>query len=195
VAALTLLSSYKGDTSRIVVQAIASGLGDLQSVMFEEPVEVRSDLKRFALKLFSPLAATLGWEPVAGEAHENALLRPLVLSRAGKLGDEAVFAESHGRFLRYIGGDKEAIHPDLREAVFGTVLRKGGQHEFDALIELYKGETAADQKVIILRALGSAPDRAVMEAAMAFTMSSEVRDQDTFDALCTMDSATDPRPL
>ena len=91
-----------------------------------------------------------------------------------------MFAESKGRFGRYIGGEKEAIHPDLREAVFGTVLRKGGQEEFDALIKLYKSESAADQKVIILRALGSAPTQGVMEAAMEFAMSSEVRDQDTY---------------
>ena len=40
---------------------------------------------------------------------------------AGALGDEAVFAECHDRFVKYIAGDASAIHPDLRHAVFSTV--------------------------------------------------------------------------
>ena len=50
----------QGDMSRIVVVAIAEGFGALQSIMFQEPVEVRAGLKRFGLKLFAPLAAKLG---------------------------------------------------------------------------------------------------------------------------------------
>jgi len=191
VAALKMLSSYQGDMSRIVVVAIAEGFGALQSIMFQEPVEVRAGLKRFGLKLFAPLAAKLGWNPTDSDSHESALLRPLVLRWAGALGDEAVFAECHDRFVKYIAGDASAIHPDLRHAVFSTVLKKGGQHEFDALVKLYADADAADQKVIILRSLGAASDRAVMQAVIDFTMTGDaVRDQDIYIPIAYLASNT-----
>eukprot|EP00729_Bicosta_minor_P010942 gene10942-26456_t len=130
--------------------------------MFQEPVEVRAGLKRFGLKLFAPLAAKL-----------------------------AVFAECHDRFVKYIAGDASAIHPDLRHAVFSTVLKKGGQHEFDALVKLYADADAADQKVIILRSLGAASDRAVMQAVIDFTMTGDaVRDQDIYIPIAYLASNT-----
>lgn len=61
------------------------------------------------------------------------------------------------------------------------MLKKGGQHEFDALVKLYADADAADQKVIILRSLGAASDRAVMQAVIDFTMTGDaVRDQDIY---------------
>jgi aminopeptidase 2 len=32
-------------------------------------------------------------------------------------------------FVKWTKGDKSAIHPDLRSAVFGIAIKNGGQHE------------------------------------------------------------------
>ena len=181
VAALKMLSGYQGDMSRIVVVAILEGLNDVSSIMFQEPEAVQANFRKFQLKLFSPLAAKLGWAPSADDSHEVALLRPVVLRRAGSLGDEAVVAECQALFLKYAAGDADAIHPDLRHAVFSTVLKKGGRAEFDALVKLYAEADAADQKVIILRSLGATVDTELMQAVLDFTMTGDaVRDQDIY---------------
>ena len=53
-----------------------------------------SGLERFALALYAPLAAHLGWEPVPGELHLNALLRTLCNGRAAQLGDAKALKEA-----------------------------------------------------------------------------------------------------
>ena len=99
---------------------------------------------------------------------------------SGLSGDDAIAQDAHSRFMRYVDGDTEAIHPDLREVVFKIVMRKGGRHEYDALIALYTAADAADQRVTILKALGATADRGVMDLVMEFTMSTAVRDQDVY---------------
>ena len=32
-------------------------------------------------------------------------------------------------YSKWMKGDKSAIHPDLRSAVFGIAIKNGGQHE------------------------------------------------------------------
>jgi aminopeptidase 2 len=123
------------------------------------------------------------------------MLRPLVLRQAGKLGDQSVLAEARDRFARYVGGEAAAIHPDLRHAVFATVLGKGGASELEALLGLYRAADSADQKVIVLRSLGAAPDVTTMEAVVAFTMGaegteSEVRDQDKYIPIAYLASSS-----
>jgi len=126
IGALQLLSSFAGESSYIVLRAIKSGLSDLQSIMFQQPPEVRAGLKRFALKIFQPVMAKLGWDKVEGEPHEHSMLRPLALSVSGHAGDDAI--ECNERFGRYVDGDTSAIHPDLRDVVFGIVMKQGGTH-------------------------------------------------------------------
>jgi aminopeptidase N len=50
--------------------------------------------------------------------------------------------------------DKSAIHPNLRAAIFGIVIRTGGSSEYFALKKEWQTTTSVDGKEIILRALG-----------------------------------------
>ena len=47
-------------------------------------------------------------------------------------------ATAQDRFRRYVEGDAEAIHPNLRSGVFSAVIAHGGQAEFDQLQRIYE---------------------------------------------------------
>ena len=175
---LKLLPSYAREQSFVVVSNISHRLAELQSVMFEEPEEIQLKLSELARDFFSPMAERLGWEAIDGESHENALLRPVVIGRAAKLGDPALLDQCRERFARFADGDAGAIHPDLRGAVFSTILKYGGMDEFDQLVSIYKKSDASDAKVTVLRALGSSQLAEVHVRALEFTMGGDVRDQD-----------------
>lgn len=175
---LKLLPSYGREQSFVVVSNISHRLAELQSVMFEEPEEIQLKLSDLARDFFAPMAERLGWETIEGESHEDALLRPVVIGRAAKLGDPALLDQCRERFARFAGGDAGAIHPDLRGAVFSTILKYGGAEEFDLLVAIYKKADAADEKVTVLRAIGSSQLAEVHKQALEFTMGGDVRDQD-----------------
>lgn len=82
-----------------------------------------------------------------GEKHTDAMLRALVISKASRYGDPAMLSESQKRFEKFVSGESESIHPDLRPGVFASVLAAGGNEEFDALVKLY---TNSETQVITL---------------------------------------------
>ena len=183
-SALALARSYAAEENDTIVGLISGNLADLQAIFAAEPEPVQAQLAAFALKIFGPMAARVGWEAVEGESFQQKMLRPMLISRTGKLGDPAVLADSRARFGRYVAGDAAAIHPDLRTAVFSTVLKADGMPAFEQLIALYDAADAADQKVNVLRSLGASTDPAVHAAVLDFTLSSgRVRDQDVFCAI------------
>jgi hypothetical protein len=72
---------------------------------------------RYALALFGPMAARVGMDPKKDDSHADAMLRPMLIGRAGKLGDAKIVAECKARFAKFVAGDDSAVHPDIRGAV------------------------------------------------------------------------------
>jgi hypothetical protein len=73
-------------------------------------------------------------------------------------GHQEVIAEAKRRFQRYFDcGDKGAIPPSLRSAIFGITIHSAGaqsEDEYRAVLEEWKTTTSVDGKDIALRALG-----------------------------------------
>lgn len=70
-------------------------------------------------------------------------------------GSFRVISEAQRRFHLYTSGeDKKAIHPNLRSAVFRTVVSNGGRPEYTAVQDEYLHTTSVDGKEICLYSLG-----------------------------------------
>lgn len=145
----------------------------------EQPAAVTDSIKLFQRRMFSPLAAKLGWSfDDKKESFLTGQLRTLAIASAGKAGDPSVINEAQSRFKSFLAGDKQVIHPNLRGAVFSIVLREGGVEAYEAVLRLYQETTIADQKLIALSALGSTRDPALLQRTLDFSMSEGVRPQD-----------------
>ena len=61
-----------------------------------------------------------------------------MISGAARAGEPETLAAAQDRFRRYVAGDAEAIHPNLRGGVFAAVIIYGGAVEFDQLQKIYE---------------------------------------------------------
>jgi hypothetical protein len=58
-------------------------------------------------------------------------------------------------FKSYISDTPTAINPNLRRAIFATVLPSGTESDFSVLLKIYRTTPSADEREDIWRDLGS----------------------------------------
>jgi len=154
----------------------------MSSVFYEDQV-ISAGLKKLSRDIFGPNAKSLGWEyPDSEKAdHLKSLKRTLSLREAAKADDPDTVKECQARFERYVKGDKDAIHPNLRTTIFSTVLRNAdaakAKQVLDVLIDSYKTAETADQKNALLLSMGASP-HLVKEALALALDDSVVKPQD-----------------
>ena len=81
-------------------------------------------------------------------------------------------------FSQYAKGER--IDDNLKGQVLKIVAWNGNAKTFDALLSIYKKETNALDKVRCLAALGLFKDKALCSRALKYSLSKEVKYQDTF---------------
>jgi aminopeptidase N len=90
----------------------------------------------------------------------------------------SVIAEAQHQFKQYFGGDKSAIHPNLRLAVFRIAIRYGGASEYEAVKNEWSTTTSIDGKETALASLGQIHDRITLLPDLLSFMFSTVAVQD-----------------
>ena len=174
--ALEFVSSYKNETNYTVWVELATGLARLEQILHKN-LRLSTLLEKFICDLFSPLAENLGWNKKEGELHTDILLRSLAISRAGRSGDKKIITEAKKRFNKLQRGGH--INPDIRGAIYTVVASSGGIKEYKILIKKYKKETLHEEKNRIGDALGDFKNPKILEMACVFSISKDVRPQDT----------------
>ena len=180
--ALDFLSAYKSEDNYMVWVEIATGLSKIEQLVTKTPME--EDFKKFMHDLFSPLALRFGWNKKKKELHSATLLRPLVLSRAGLAGNKKIIKEAKEKFaLLQRGG---SVSPDVRSSVYTILARHGGTKEYKILIKKYKKETLHEEKNRIGNALGFFPNPKILAFVCKFSLSKDVRMQDTIGIISSV---------
>ncbi len=189
--ALEFLSSYKKEDNYTVWLEIAMGLGRLEQLLVPRhtrnlrPKEnIKTNLDKLIIELFSPLAFELGWDKKKKEMHTNTLLRSLVISRVGRSGDKKIIAEARKKFAIIQKG--KYVNPDIRGAVYSIIAKWGGEKEYRTFLASYKKETLHEEKNRIGGALGYFCDRKILKLACEFAFSDNVRKQDTIGIISSV---------
>ena len=117
-----------------------------------EPKDVRDALKAFTRELAAPKARSLGWTFAADEDHIQRQFKAVSLShfeytydsrcsrwpvspttqsnfQSGSTNRHRIVKVAMDMFSKWAKGDKSAIHPDLRSAVFAIAVKNGGKQE------------------------------------------------------------------
>ena len=89
-----------------------------------------------------------------------------------------IISEATRRFEAYVKGDKDAIHPSLRLAVFSIAIRESGETAYQAVREEYTKTTSIDGKETCLLAMGKVQTKALAEDFLNFQFSDKVAVQD-----------------
>lgn len=94
----------------------------------------------------------------------------------------SIIAEAQRQFQLYMGGDKAAIHPNLRLAVFKIAIRYGGVSEYEAVKKEWSTTSSIDGKEIALASLGRIQDTKTLLPDFLSFMFSTVAFQDIHTA-------------
>lgn len=175
--ALEFLKAYKHEDNYTVWLEIAMGLARIEQLTSKTKI----NLNPLIIELFSPIATKLSWDKKENENHTDTLLRSLSISRAGRAGDQKIITKSRKKFLQIQNGDN--VSPDIRGAIYSIVATHGKISDYKSLVKLYKKETLHEEKNRIGNALGDFSDPKILEQVCKFSMSENVRIQDTASIL------------
>lgn len=178
--ALNFASAYKNETSYAVWSELERGLAMVDMLVSQE--SFYKDYKEYCRDIFAPMVKKVGWRRKNTDGHSDILLRELILSNAGKYGDESVIEKARALFNN-VKDSKNPVSADLRGVVYNTVARYGGSAEYEKLLKMYKSATLHEEKGRIGYALGCFNEKNLLERTLAFSLSSNVRNQDTISII------------
>ncbi|XP_078620093.1 puromycin-sensitive aminopeptidase-like isoform X4 [Branchiostoma floridae x Branchiostoma japonicum] len=173
---LRVMEAFVNESNYTVWSDLSANIASLATLL--SGTDCYPQFKLFVQDLFKLVGEKLGWEPKDGEGHLDAMLRSIVLSHLGKYGHQATIAEANQRLEEHISGTR-TLAADLRGPVYATVLRHGDEKTYEKLLDLLRKADLHEEKVRILRSLGSVSQPELIQRVLEFALSSEVRSQDT----------------
>ncbi len=150
---LSFLEAFPAEGNYLVWSEVLSSLGKVRRT-FSSDEQVSEGLRQYALKLTTAAVEKIGWRFQPNDDYLTGQLRALLLSSAGLSGHKATVDEAQKRFQAFIDGDKTAIHPSLRSAVFKIAVKNGGKDAYKAVQHEYLNTTSVDGKEITLQSMG-----------------------------------------
>ena len=172
---LDFVRSYFEEDDYLVTLEVAENLNFLYLILSKEIFW--DEIINYNREFFSMMHERLGWDPREGERHTDALLRNIVISSLGKLGDKQIIEEAKRRFDNSLRRS-DILNPDLRNVVYTLVAWDGGSRTYNQLIELYRKAPTQEEKIRFLGALSSFKDEKLLLESLKFSLSKEVRSQD-----------------
>jgi len=185
---LALIKNYDEEKQYVVWEQILGTIAGLRAAFVFEDQSLRDQLKAFQRQLVSSKAHELGWEFKDGDDHIQSQFKAMLFASAGSAGDEKIIKAAQDLFAKFAAGDKNAIHPNIRGAVYGIALRNGGEKEFDALLNEYKNTPDADRRNTALRSLGNGKTESLRQRALDLSLSDDVKSQDLYLPLANLRS-------
>jgi aminopeptidase 2 len=126
---LSLFKGFDTETEFVVWSEIIARIGSVQAAWIFEDKTVRDGLEKFLLDLTSKRAHELGWTFSDKDGHVEQQMKAMMFGSAGLSGDKEIIKAAKEMFAKCMGGDKSAVHPNIRGSVFSMALKYGGQEE------------------------------------------------------------------
>jgi len=178
---LDLVTRFRSDETRIVIEGLAGFLETLGNRLVTEPD--RPLLGRFITDLYEPLVGSLGWETRPQEGDEPKLARAAVLWTLGTLArPPELIREMTERLERY-WADPASLDPTLAAIVLRLCARVGGPERFDRYVARYQKAATPEDRDRYLVALGDFAEPSLTSTILKLTLSDAVRGQDLWKPL------------
>lgn len=185
---LSLLQGFDSEGEYIVWDEVTLRIGALRDAWIFEDETVNKALKAFQKDIVSKKANELGWEFTDSDDHMTQRLKGLVFGKAALAGDESTKEAALDLFDKFIKGNRDAVHPNLRANVFAVALVYGGEAEYNALVKEYETAKQSSERNTALRSLGFARDPALIQRTLAYSLSDAVKTQDLYMPLSALRS-------
>lgn len=187
---LDFISNYMLDAGYPLNMQISSHLMGLNMLTYN--LEVNKKVKDVALAYFRNAVKRIGYYPKKGEDELVKLFRPRAIAGLGLLGDEEAERFADENFKKALSG---SFDPDLSPAVLSISAWNGGGEVFESIREAYLKEEFPEKKVRLLSSLGSFKNKELCSRALDYSLSKEVRLQDSFYIPAAVSSNPEGREL
>jgi aminopeptidase N len=167
---LAIARSAEDAQDSIVLKATAQQLAAVDDLYRDQPGQAA--YRAFARARLAPAFSRLGWDPKAGEADNDTLLRSTLLTTLGQLDDPAVIAEAQRRFAASLAAPG-ALTGTTRQIVLRIVATHADIATWDQLHALARSATDPTDKTRLYRYLGASLDPALAERALALALTRE----------------------
>jgi puromycin-sensitive aminopeptidase len=172
VQLLRLMQAYENETDYTVWVELATALNKLRNLILSQ--EYYPKFEEYCRKLFRKAGRRLGWQAKPDEGHAQTLLRSLILGQLILFDDEKTLDYGVKLFKR-----SKSIPSDLRSVVYRAVAQRGDELDHKMFVERYKNEQFSEEKDRLGRALGQFKQEKILKKTLEFSMSDNVRAQDT----------------
>lgn len=171
LSALEFLPAYERETNYTVWVEITSGLMRVRNLL--EDKNTRKVYDAFVIEMMQEVKKFVGYVPEKEESHTKALLRTMVLSTLGILGDKETVA-----WAQKLWKKPAVIAGDMRSTVYAIIASHGGEKEFNTLSKMYQKATMHEEKNRLGSSLGEFENTKLLAKALEFSLSKNVRNQD-----------------
>jgi puromycin-sensitive aminopeptidase len=176
---LEVVAALGAETDPDVLQTLRAPLGFLADQI--APAAGAATLVRlrgWLVECFGQQLETLGWEPAARESDETKLRRAAVLAILGEIAEwEPVVAEAERRFPRWLA-NRASLEPNLADTVATLAARVGNEARFDSILSALGKACTPQERRRLLLSLAEFRERALVDRALAITLTETVQTQD-----------------
>jgi len=174
---MTLVPGFATEHTNGVLSNVTERLDFIDEYL--TTAESRPRLQRYIRSLFTPLYQEIGFTSANVDSDERRALRATLISTLGvTAGDEQVARSARAALDRALSGGAP-LDSTLASAIVAVAATNGDAALFDALVSASERSTSGDQKYRYLYALGGLRHPALIERALAYSLTSKLRSQDT----------------
>ncbi|MBI2543362.1 MAG: M1 family metallopeptidase [Candidatus Aenigmarchaeota archaeon] len=175
---MDFLEYYRNEDNYLVLSSIYSNLRYIYFVFFED-LDIWPKFKNHHKAAFRKVFNKLGWEPAINESQRDSLLRELSIRYLTFAEDQEILKAGAEKFENYLRKQSE-LNPDLRSPIFNMVASQGDENVYKKLLGLYMKSQTLEEKRAVLIAFGQFKNPNLLEKALNFSLTSNVRTQDMF---------------
>jgi aminopeptidase N len=174
---LTLASGFGNEQANGVFGEVSSRLLFLHEYLTS--ADTRPKYEQFVRSLVRPLYAELGINASPGDADDKRELRGTAIHTLDMAGnDPTLAAEARAALEKSLSGTAP-IDASAANAIAAVAARHGDQALFDQLLNASQRATSPDERYRYLYALGAFEDPSLIDRGLNFSLTADLRTQDT----------------
>jgi len=123
-ALLSMMDVYRQELDCSVLSCLIDIAYKVSSVVSNVIPKSDDDFKSFTINIFQFAAEKLGWDPIPGESHLNAMLRGKILEVLAQFEHEETKVEARRRFNAFLDDRNTTLLPaDIRKDAYIVVMQ------------------------------------------------------------------------
>ena len=189
---LTLATGYANEHVNGVLSNVTDRLEFIDEYLTTG--DSRPRLQQLVRTLFTPLYREIGFTSNAADNDERRALRATLIHSLGLTGGDAEIAANAREALTGALAGGAPLDPTLARSIITVAARHGDAALFDSLLAASEKSTSGDEKYRYLYSLAEFRAPALLERALAYSLTNNLRSQDTASYLARFIGDETARP-